>query len=98
MNNINYELSINYNYDSEQDKVVETRCVKRILEDKCTQYLKADFKVLDRSSVPNNIYESAKSGDLVSFELPLENEKIDMIMEEQYDLFKHIKEYSETNS
>lgn len=89
MTNINYELTIDYNYDSERDMIIETRCVKRILENKCTQYLKSNFQTLESSAVPSNIYESVRNGDLYTYDLQLSQDELDKVMEQKYDLFNY---------
>jgi hypothetical protein len=88
MMNINYALSVNFNYDPDRDVIIETRCVKRRI-DTCIQFLKADIKTLERSFVPFDLYQSVRNRNFVSFELELSDEEINEIMEHNYDLFQY---------
>ncbi|WP_121616807.1 hypothetical protein [Virgibacillus halodenitrificans] len=91
MNNIDYKLTIDYNYDLDNDKIIETRCVKRIFDNKCTEYLKANFQILEREYVPSDLYESVKNVGLYSYDLPLTQNELDKIMEQTYNIFSFDK-------
>lgn len=87
------KLTIDYNYDPEDDKIYESRSIQRVTNNNCIEFLKANFQILDSASVPAELYEVVKSEFLYSYDIQLPESKLETVMDDKFDLFVQGNEF-----
>lgn len=87
--NSTYTLSINYNYDQEQNLIIETRTIKKNMSFN-KQFIKGSLKEYSAEVAPE-IFNELKEKNRLMVETKLNNEQVDMAMDKSFDLFADIK-------
>ncbi len=96
---VTYRFTQSYNFDPTQNKVIETRFIKRVLLESIetddnivtttrTQILKAMSKKYDVLGVSKRIAESIKNGGMNSLSVDITREQCETYMQKTFDLFK----------
>ncbi|MEX3623628.1 hypothetical protein [Viridibacillus arvi] len=88
-NNPIYILSVNFNYDSEKDQVIETRFIVKDFKENSfrKQFLKASMKTHPSKNVTQEIYNEVKISKLIIIEKELSYEQTKIAMNKKFDLF-----------
>lgn len=85
-----YKLSINFNYDSVENKIIETRCIKRnSIASSSTQLLKGNLL----EYTPENsqtIYQKLIKKPILIFEKVLSKEEVKLVLDKAFHLFDDI--------
>lgn len=93
MKNMVYMLSINFNYDSETNTIIETRCIKRETKNNIEskkQYLKGSLKEYSADLSPE-IYNDLQQTRMLILETELTSEQIRLAMTKTFDLFTDLE-------
>lgn len=92
LNKTNYILSITFNYNSERNMIIETRCIKRevINSELKKEYLKAALKEYSADLYPA-INKDLQNTRMLIFEKELTKEQIRLAMDKSFDLLVDIK-------
>lgn len=88
---VTYKFAQIFNYDPTQQQVIETRSIKRDIQENTltkTQILKARSKRYNIFEVPKSISEVIiKNGAAISFNVDITKEQTEMLMQKTFDLF-----------
>lgn len=101
--NVFYTLSINFNYDSENHMIIESRCIKREYQDSnnksnVKQYIKGNLKEYSAELTPE-IYNELQNVRVLILEKKLTIEQVKLTINKNFNLFDDIQQIlSDTDS